>query len=71
VQRIVAGEGTPQIAETLVIRQHAVEADVRNILCKLELATRLQIAVWLWKHDLVERDSPADGIPGLTKSSIL
>lgn len=78
-QRIAAGEGNPQIAEALEIREHTVETHVSNILRKLGLATRLEVAVWLWKHRLVERDSPAGGnppgknggFPGLTRSSAL
>jgi DNA-binding NarL/FixJ family response regulator len=43
---ITQGKSNREIAERLTITERTVEAHVRNILTRLDLTTRTQIAVW-------------------------
>jgi non-specific serine/threonine protein kinase len=53
VVRLVAqGASNRQIAETLVISERTAEAHLSNILAKLGLATRVQLAAWAVAHRL-------------------
>jgi DNA-binding CsgD family transcriptional regulator/tetratricopeptide (TPR) repeat protein len=49
---IVGGLSNRQIAESLVISERTVENHVRNILARLGVATRAQIAAWAVQHGL-------------------
>jgi DNA-binding CsgD family transcriptional regulator len=49
------------VAEALVITQRTAERHVENILGKLGLHTRAQIAVWAVQHDLVPAAARQDG----------
>jgi DNA-binding CsgD family transcriptional regulator/nucleoside-triphosphatase THEP1 len=49
---IVRGSSNRQIAERLVLSERTVESHVRNILDRLELSSRTQIAVWGQAHGL-------------------
>jgi two-component system nitrate/nitrite response regulator NarL len=51
VQRIKAGDGNKQIAATLNLSAHTVKAHVRNIMSKLTLTSRLQIAAYAHGED--------------------
>ena len=51
------GDSNRRIAETLVISERTAEAHVSNVLAKLGLATRVQLAAWAVAHGLV--DTPA------------
>jgi predicted ATPase/DNA-binding CsgD family transcriptional regulator len=48
------GLTNPQIAEALVLSERTVDTHVHNILGKLELSTRAQVAVWAVRHGLGE-----------------
>ncbi len=61
--QIAAGKGNREIAETLEIGAHTVETHVGNVLRKLDLASRTEVAVWLWKHGLVEEACAPGGFP--------
>jgi non-specific serine/threonine protein kinase len=53
VARLVAqGASNRRIAETLVISERTAEAHLANILAKLGLATRVQLAAWAVAHRL-------------------
>lgn len=57
VLRLIAkGMTNSQIAETLVISENTVKGHVSNILSKLHLADRTQVAVYAWQRGLVNRD---------------
>jgi DNA-binding NarL/FixJ family response regulator len=47
---ITRGMSNRQIAERLVISSHTVERHVENILDKLLLSSRIEIAVWMVEH---------------------
>src|SRR5262249_30513384 len=47
---IVRGQTNRQIAEQLVVSPHTVERHVENILHKLRLSSRTEIAVWMVEH---------------------
>lgn len=49
---IVGGLSNGQIADSLVISERTVENHVSNILARLGVATRAQIAAWAVQHDL-------------------
>jgi DNA-binding NarL/FixJ family response regulator len=49
---VVRGYTNRQIAESLVITERTVDGHVANILSKLELKTRAQVAVWSVEHQL-------------------
>jgi non-specific serine/threonine protein kinase len=51
VKLVTSGRTDRQIGETLVISERTVHAHVRNILGKLGLENRVQIAAWLIQND--------------------
>ncbi len=53
---IANGLSNNQIAETLVISENTVKGHVSNILSKLHLADRTQVAVYAWQKGLVQRE---------------
>jgi len=58
VLRLIAnGLSNTQIAEKLVISENTVKGHVSNILSKLRLADRTQVAVYAWRRGLVDRGS--------------
>jgi NarL family two-component system response regulator LiaR len=57
VLRLIAnGMTNSQIAEKLVISEYTVKGHVSNILSKLHLADRTQVAVYAWQRGLVNRE---------------
>jgi len=61
VLRLIAkGMTNSQIAENLVISENTVKGHVSNILSKLHLADRTQVAVYAWQRGLVNRDHMAN-----------
>jgi len=57
---IANGLTNSQIAEKLVISENTVKGHVSNILSKLHLADRTQVAVYAWQRGIVQRDSDRD-----------
>lgn len=57
IECIADGLSNKAIAAELRISPHTVKSHVRNIMEKLELHTRLQIAAFAHEHDLVEGDA--------------
>ena len=53
---IANGLSNSQIAEKLVISENTVKGHVSNILSKLHLADRTQVAVYAWQRGLVQRE---------------
>lgn len=53
---IANGLSNNQIAEKLVISENTVKGHVSNILSKLHLADRTQVAVYAWQRGIVQRD---------------
>ncbi len=53
---IANGLSNSQIAEQLVISENTVKGHVSNILSKLHLADRTQVAVYAWQKGIVKRD---------------
>lgn len=53
---IAAGLTNSQIAEKLVISENTVKGHVSNILSKLHLADRTQVAVYAWQQGIVNRN---------------
>jgi NarL family two-component system response regulator LiaR len=53
---IANGLSNSQIAEQLVISTNTVKGHVSNILSKLHLADRTQVAVYAWQKGIVHRD---------------
>jgi len=53
---IANGMTNSQIAEELVISENTVKGHVSNILSKLHVADRTQVAVYAWQRGLVQRD---------------
>ncbi len=53
---IANGLTNSQIAENLVISENTVKGHVSNILSKLHLADRTQVAVYAWQRGIVQRD---------------
>ncbi len=49
-----AGKSSRQIAEELVVSERTVEAHIGNILAKLELTSRTQLATWAIGKGLVQ-----------------
>ena len=47
---IARGLTNGQIAERLVVSPHTVERHVENILDRLRLSSRVEIAVWMVEH---------------------
>jgi NarL family two-component system response regulator LiaR len=57
VLKLIAGGMTnSQIAEKLVISENTVKGHVSNILSKLHVADRTQVAVYAWRRGIVRRD---------------
>jgi NarL family two-component system response regulator LiaR len=56
VQLIAQGRNNHEIAQTLVISEKTVKTHVSNILGKLHLEDRTQLAIYAIKHGLVELD---------------
>lgn len=57
VLRLIAkGMTNSQIAEALVISENTVKGHVSNILSKLHLADRTQVAVYAWQRGIVNRE---------------
>jgi DNA-binding NarL/FixJ family response regulator len=57
VLRLIAkGMTNSQIAEDLVISENTVKGHVSNILSKLHLADRTQVAVYAWQSGIVNRE---------------
>ena len=54
---IANGLTNSQIAEKLVISENTVKGHVSNILSKLHLADRTQVAVYAWQRGIVQRES--------------
>jgi NarL family two-component system response regulator LiaR len=57
---IANGLTNSQIAEKLVISENTVKGHVSNILSKLHLADRTQVAVYAWQQGIVNRNSPPE-----------
>jgi NarL family two-component system response regulator LiaR len=53
---IANGMTNSQIAGKLVISENTVKGHVSNILSKLHVADRTQVAVYAWQRGLVQRD---------------
>jgi NarL family two-component system response regulator LiaR len=53
---IANGLTNGQIAEKLVISENTVKGHVSNILSKLHLADRTQVAVYAWQRGIVQRE---------------
>jgi DNA-binding NarL/FixJ family response regulator len=53
---VATGRTNRQIAAALVISGRTVETHVHNILAKLDLSTRAQLAVWATEHGLDSTD---------------
>jgi two-component system, NarL family, response regulator LiaR len=53
---IANGLTNSQIADKLVISENTVKGHVSNILSKLHLADRTQVAVYAWQRGLVQRE---------------
>jgi len=52
---IARGLTNPAIAATLIISERTVHRHVANIMDKLDLRSRAQIAVWVAEHGLTTR----------------
>ena len=57
---IANGLTNSQIAQKLVISENTVKGHVSNILSKLHLADRTQVAVYAWQQGIVNRNSTAE-----------
>ncbi len=55
---IANGLSNSQIADQLVITENTVKGHVSNILSKLHLADRTQVAVYAWQKGIVKRGMP-------------
>jgi len=53
---IASGMTNSQIAEKLTISEYTVKGHVSNILSKLHLADRTQVAVYAWQQGIVHRE---------------
>jgi DNA-binding NarL/FixJ family response regulator len=53
---IASGLTNSQIADKLVISENTVKGHVSNILSKLHVADRTQVAVYAWQRGIVQRD---------------
>jgi DNA-binding NarL/FixJ family response regulator len=58
---IANGLTNNQIAEKLFISENTVKGHVSNILSKLHLADRTQVAVYAWQRGLVQREPRSKG----------
>jgi NarL family two-component system response regulator LiaR len=54
---IAKGMSNNQIAEQLVITENTVKGHVSNILSKLHLADRTQVAVYAWQKGIIKREN--------------
>ena len=54
---IAKGLSNSQIADELVISENTVKGHVSNILSKLHLADRTQVAVYAWQKGIVRRNA--------------
>ena len=57
---IANGLTNSQIAQKLVISENTVKGHVSNILSKLHIADRTQVAVYAWQQGIVNRNSPTE-----------
>ncbi|MBN1304239.1 MAG: response regulator transcription factor [Anaerolineales bacterium] len=57
---IANGLTNSQIAEKLVISENTVKGHVSNILSKLHVADRTQVAVYAWQRGIVQREQASD-----------
>jgi len=57
LQLLADGQTNTAIAEQLVLREKTVRGYISNILSKLHLEDRTQIAVFAWQQGLMERES--------------
>jgi NarL family two-component system response regulator LiaR len=57
---IANGLTNSQIAEKLVISENTVKGHVSNILSKLHLADRTQVAVYAWQQGIVQRSNTVE-----------
>ena len=55
---IAEGLANQQIAAKLGIGEKTVKTHVSNILAKLDLEDRTQVAVWAWRHGLMQGPQP-------------
>ncbi len=56
VLRLIAdGLRNAEIAERLVISERTVKSHVNNILAKLQVADRMQAAIFVWREGLMEQ----------------
>jgi two-component system, NarL family, response regulator LiaR len=55
---IANGLTNSQIADKLFISENTVKGHVSNILSKLHLADRTQVAVYAWQRGIVQRETP-------------
>jgi DNA-binding NarL/FixJ family response regulator len=53
---VAQGLSNPQIASELVIGERTVQTHVGNILSKLDLSSRAQIAAWVTERRLTSKD---------------
>ena len=53
---IATGRSNEKIAEELVLSVGTVKGHVSNILSKLHLADRTQVAVYAWQRGIVNRE---------------
>ena len=56
---IAEGLANLQIATRLGIGEKTVKTHVSNILAKLDLVDRTQVAVWAWRHGLMQGPQPS------------
>jgi DNA-binding NarL/FixJ family response regulator len=55
---VARGLTNRQIAGALVISERTADVHVSNILNKLNLASRAQLAAWVVRHGLLEEHAP-------------
>jgi NarL family two-component system response regulator LiaR len=57
LQCIAQGQSNAEIAESLFITERTVKAHVSNLLSKLHLSDRTQVAVYAWREGLIDREA--------------
>lgn len=62
LELLVAGRSNQEIAEALVISVNTVKTHLGNILSKLHLQNRVQLAVYAVRQQLVEMENPANSL---------